>query len=184
MSVAVDEYESPGDPILGLFADRERFRVDDDAKAAWAMRKARSIIARIREVEAIRDAEIARVNEWAATQIDGMSQDRDYFEGLLVMYARQQREDEGRKSVVTPYGTVKSRAGQPRWQVYEPTDFLAWARDHRPDLIRVKEEPAVSLIKEVCSALPDGSAVTEDGEQVPGVSVRPAETTYAVEVTL
>lgn len=181
MQETLPDYESSTTQPI----DRERFRVDDDAKATWAMRKLRAIEAKVAENQRIATDERARIDEWLERVNEPLAQDAAYFRGLLIEYARHEREAADRKTVITPYGSVKSRAGQPKWHV-DAAVFLDWARVSHPDLIRVKEEPNLTAIKEVVlpvPGLPD-IAVTPDGEPVPGITVTPADTSYTVEVDL
>lgn len=164
------------------YADRERFRITDDAQATWAMRKLAAAREALNGVANVAEAEIARVQAWAEQRSRQALQDAQYFEGILCEYARAQRA-EGRKSVSTPYGTVKSRAGSPRWTI-DAEAFLAWARTAHPDLIRVKEEPALAAVKDALQVADGGAVDPATGEVVPGVAIAEAEVTYSVEVAL
>lgn len=166
------------DPTAG---ERERFRIDNDEQAVWAMRKLAAARTRLDEIAYIAEAEIQRIQAWAEHESREPLRDVDYFEGILVEYGMQQRA-EGRKSVSTPYGTIKSRAGQAKWSVDADT-FIEWAKQHRPDLVRVKEEPALSTMKEALSINGDSAFDPDSGEVVPGVIVTGADTKFTVEVS-
>lgn len=162
--------------------DRERFKITDDSQATWAMRKAAAAKARLAEIQAIADAEIERIQAWAEQQSREPIRDVDYFEAILIEYAIGQRA-EGRKTISTPYGVVKSRAGQPKWKVDDAEAFLSWARrNNRPDLIRVKEEADMARLKTEFENTGDAAVDPESGEVVPGVSVSDAHTSFTVEV--
>lgn len=180
MSASLDE-------ALDRFAEqtpeeRERFIVDDDQKAAWAMRKLRGIQAHKAANKAIADEEIGRINSWLEHMNSNLDKDEAYFTSLLISYARYCRDHEGRKSVVLPHGKVVSRSGQPKWFI-EDEEFLKWAQENQPDLIRTKVEPNLSEAKKVLEVV-DGKVIDpKTGEVAMGVSVLPAEITYSVEVT-
>lgn len=162
--------------------DRERFRIDTDSQAVWAMRKLAAAKARLHDIALIAESEIARIQHWAEQQSREPLRDTAYFEGILVEYGMKQRL-EGRKTVSTPYGAIKSRTGQPKWRVADPEEFLSWARrNNRADLIRVKEEPDMARLKE--TLVPgDGTALDpESGEIIPGLNVDPASVSFSVEV--
>ena len=174
------EYLADGDAPPGWTpndladADRpERFRVDDDSAAAWAMRKLRAIRKRQDSNRLIAEDEIDRVNSWLDEVNAPMDRHAAYFEGLLRDYALRCREnpDDGRKTLSFPSGKVSTRPGSDRWTV-DPDAFLPWASTAHPDLIRVKEEPALSEMK-AALRVPESSdtPVTDDGEVVPGVVV-------------
>lgn len=180
MSVSLDE-------ALDRFAEqtpeeRERFVVDDDQKAAWAMRKLRGIHAHKAANKAIADEEIARINDWLANANASLNESEAYFTSLLISYARYCREHDDRKSIVLPHGKIVSRSGQPKWSI-EDEEFLKWAQGNHDDLIRTKVEPNLSEVKKVLEIV-DGKVIDpQTGEVALGVSVSPAEITYSVEVT-
>lgn len=167
--------------------ERDRFQIEDDAQAAWAMRKLLSLRAKITENEKIAEAERVRIDSWlhyANAKYDG---DVSYFESLLTQYAIKQREAEGRKTIDTPYGAVKSRATQPKVKVLDDDEFLKWATDSLPQAVQIKATPIVSVLKEHVTIEHTDTlgwvAMTESGEIVPGVSAEPAGVNYSVEVS-
>ena len=160
--------------------DRERFKIEDDSQATWAMRKAAAARTRLDEIKAIADAEIERIQAWAEHESREPMRDIDYFEGILTEYAMAQRA-EGRKTISTPYGSVKSRMGSTKYIVDDPDAFFEWARQNRPDFIRVKEEADLPTMKQF---LPSDAAVDPDsGEVIPGLLVEPGSPSYKVEVS-
>lgn len=176
-------------PDATIVLPHQRFRITDDSAATWAMRKLRHVKRRQAENVNLADQEYQRIAEWVEAVNAPLHREVAYFEGLLTEYAircRQNPED-GRKSISTPAGKVSTRENAPKWSV-EADEFLPWAREHRPDLIRVKEEPALSLIKEAFKDGPSvaatGVAITDDGEVVPGIAIAESETTVSVQPDL
>jgi len=109
--------------------------------------------------------------------------DMDYFEAILKEYAISQRS-EGRKTISTPYGSVKSRAGQPKWTVTDAEDFLSWARrNNRIDLIRVREDADLTRIKATLDITGASVFDPDTGEVVPGITVADSQTSFTVEVS-
>jgi hypothetical protein len=86
---------------------------------------------------------------------------------------------DGRKTVSVPAGKVSTRSGSDRWTIDSDT-FLAWARINAPNVIRVREEAALSEVKATFAAMDDGRAVTDGGEVVPGVHVIHTDPTATV----
>jgi len=179
METTLPDYErATTEPV-----DRERFRVDDDSKATWAMRKLRSLEAKVAENQRIAADEKARIEEWLAHVNESIESDAAYFRGLLVMYAREQREADNRKTITTPYGAIKSRQGSVTYDIFNKDEFLDWARHYLPDAIRVTEAPDKRALADLVSAV-DGKVISGEGEVIPGVSARNPEITYTVEVDL
>lgn len=167
---------------------RERFTIQDDGAAAWAMRKLRAIRSKQAENSRIAQDEIDRVQMWLKEVNAPLDRDASYFEGILRDYAIRCREsmDDGRKSLNLPTGKVATRVGSDKFEI-DATAFLPWAKQNAPQLIRVKEEPNLSALKEFAvppsdapSATSDGVAITSDGEVIPGVRVTPGELSVTV----
>jgi phage host-nuclease inhibitor protein Gam len=166
----VDDFEIIEEPT------REPFRVDDDSKADWAMRKLASIRRKQSENQAIHDREAQRVSEWLQRVNTALEREAEWFELNLRPYALQQRS-EGRKSVVLPHGTIKTTAGRPKFEIANESEFIIWAEKNEPDLIRVKKE----IDKKALHALnqQDDVVISTQGEIVPDVKVLPAETSVS-----
>lgn len=159
--------------------DRERFKIEDDSQATWAMRKASAARARLAEIQAIADAEIERIQQWAEHESRVPMRDLDYFEGILIEYGRKQRA-EGRKTVSTPYGSIKSRSGQARFVFSDKAQFIEWAKVNRPEWLVVKEDVSLSALRDASIT---ASADPESGEVIPGLDVEPPTVNFTVEVS-
>lgn len=148
---------------------------------ATAERMLRSIARRRRELEQserLATAQIERVQEWLESERKRLS--TDYFEDCLRTYhASLLAQDDRLKTISLPSGKLKARAGQPRWEISD--EFVTWAQEHAPELVRTKVEPDKAAIKKAL-AVEDGHAISAAGQQVPGVVVEPAEISYRVEV--
>jgi hypothetical protein len=169
---------------------REAFVIDDDQKAAWAMRKLRSLRAKQKVNQEIADAEIARINAWLESVNKTIESDCEYFVAHLTGYGHRVRlnPDDPRKSVTLPHGKISTRQSSRKWSVDAET-FLPWARSSAPDLIRVKEEPALTKIKEAYADLIVQNAsvlevITKEGEIVPGLTIEEGSLSVSVEVEL
>lgn len=166
---------------------REHFEVEDDAQAAWAMRKLLSVRAKMAENEKIAEAERVRIDSWLHYANAKYEGDVTYFESLLTRYAAKQRDVEGRKTIDTPYGSVKSRATQPKVKVLDDDEFLKWATDSLPQAVQIKASPLVGVLKEHVTIEHTETlgwvAMTEAGEIVPGVVAEPAGVNFSVEVS-
>lgn len=160
-----------------------RFRIEDDSAAAWALRKLRRAEhARERNIQ-IAEQEVERIDAWLVEANASHQRDAKYFRAILTDYALRCRQnpDDGRKTISLPAGQVATRTGSAQWKV-EPETFLPWAKQNRPDLIRVSEQPILAAIKESLQRL-DGIAVDSTGEVVPGVSVSDSETSVTIKPT-
>lgn len=190
--------------MSALEQDLDEFMMGDepdyDAEIE-APRDADEVDRRLRRLAKVR-AEIAQVEEHAARQIDQVNawaearydvlhgRARWLAEGLEMWHRAVLADDPSRKTISLPCGTLKSRAQQPVWEFDDVDAFLAWAREHRPELVRVKEEPNRAEAKRVLlvpdDLLPGVVASPYDDpsdEMVPGVTVtaRPPSFTVTTE---
>jgi hypothetical protein len=159
------------------------FEVSDDAGAAWAMRKLQGLRRQHDEIEKVVAAEIATVTEWAERSHNNLARDLAYFEGLLINYAREQREQHGRKSIDLPTGRVTSRKSSEGWSV-DSAEFVSWAKEFAPHLVRTKitELPETLDVLEHNLETSGGKVVVQEtGEIVEGISVKDAAINYKVE---
>ena len=175
--MAIPEISHPLDDISG--EAKEKFRVEDDGAAAWAMRKLRTIRRKQAENAQLYVDERARLDVWLNEVNNPLDTDASYFESLLNDYAIRCREnsDDGRKSLNLPTGKVTTRLGGPKWEV-DSEPFLVWAKANHPDLVRIKEEPNIQALKEF--TVKDDVAITSDGEVIPGVRISYPEVSVTI----
>lgn len=163
----------PLDAVVASDEERSRFVIEDDAAAAWAMRKLRAAHHKAREADQIAADEIARVNRWLEDVRRPLNRDADFFTALLTDYALRcrQNDQDGRKTISLPAGTVSTRTTQNK-VIVNADEFLPWARQNHPELIKIVETPDTTAVKAIINGRP--IATTEDGEVIPGVTIQPA----------
>jgi hypothetical protein len=145
----------------------DRFVVDDDEKAAWAMRKLAESEDEVRRIRRLAEPELVRlqkmlagVEAWVEKQTTAVQRDHAFFTSLLERWAVEQRKA-GRKSVSLPYGKVTTRAIAVSVNVSDSKAFVDWAAtEGRLELLNMT--PAKAAIK---------IAMLTDGESLPGVDI-------------
>jgi hypothetical protein len=182
----LQDFDLEEKPMTVEERDLINFQITDDGQAAWAMRKLLSLKNKMLENEEIAKAEQDRINSWLIRVNGRFDADVSYFEAILTQYARNQRNNEGRKTIDTPYGVVKSRATQSKFKVENVDEFLQWASINAPQLVNIKASPNLTALKDYASAEETQTlgavAMTSDGEIIPGVTVDPANINFTVEV--
>ncbi|EGK12993.1 hypothetical protein HMPREF9374_1146 [Desmospora sp. 8437] len=167
--------------IKDLFLEKpvERITTSMDLDCALAQYKEHKQI--IEEYTQQRDERIAQINMWLASVTKEHLQEMERIEGLLrEHHERWLQENPKAKTIKRPFGQLKARKSPDKWN-YREDDLLRWAKENRPDLVRVKEEPNKQQLKQK-TQVKDGWVYTEDGERVEGVMVTPGEIQYKVEV--
>lgn len=168
-----------------LPAEREGYRLDTVQQVTWALRKLAAINAKRAEIKAVADEEMHRIVTWAESENRKLDDGVSFFEGLLKDYAMRKRaEDPKFKSESTPYGAVKFRKQQPKWQYDDKKLLESLKSAGRTDLIRIKEEPNKEELKKV-AAVKDGQVIDpESGAIIEGVEVHEQEDAVIVEVSV
>lgn len=127
-----------------------RWRVSNDREAEWVARK-------YAEADAARRAAVDKATGWADEIVKWERRvtrkvmgTMAWAEALLRDYALRQRDETGgeRKTVVLPSGDVATRSKPPHPVVAKEDEFLPWAEENAPDLVRhPPAEPAKDVFK-------------------------------------
>jgi Bacteriophage Mu Gam like protein len=131
-------------------AATDRFVVDDDHTADWALRKLGQLEARTRERAAFVAVEMERLKAWQAHEDRQAERFAAYLTALLRQYYDQLKA-EGKvsarhKGYRLPHGALTTRQAPIEWEVDEAT-LLSWAEATHPELVRVTKAPAWNVIK-------------------------------------
>jgi Bacteriophage Mu Gam like protein len=148
----------------------EEFKVDNDEKAEWAIRKLAKIRRKQAENKAIFEAELQRITKWLETVNTSLENDSRYFEAVLTPYALEERS-KGRKSLVLPHGTVKTTAGRPKIEFDSEDNFIEWAKLNDPELLRTKFEINKKILNDLITE--DLQVISTQGEIIPNTRVVP-----------
>jgi hypothetical protein len=164
-----DEIEAP-----------EHFQIENDGAAAWAMRKLRRLRQHQESNNRLAAEQIEKIEDWLI-HANRPSQDSiRFFESILSNYAVRQRIEEDRKTIDLPEGKISTRSGSLKWAINGEV-FLPWARENAPDLIRIKEEAALSEVKARLEVGGEGIVFDPStGEHVPGVSAQQQDISVSI----
>lgn len=166
----MEQYEDEVQALINAGAEDE-WRITNLDVAGWASRKAAAFRKQEEEVKAWERREVDRIRAVAQAERARLSSEADFFEKHLFAFLRAEiANGRKQKSLTLPGGTVALRKRQPELTV-DKDEFIAWAREANPDLVRVKEEVALTALKKALKLVEDGAAVMADsGEPVPGVT--------------
>jgi hypothetical protein len=130
-------------------APADRFVVDDDHTADWALRKLGQLDAWRRQRAAFVAAEIKRLQAWQAHEDHQAERFAAYLTALLRSYydhlKTEGKVSARRKGYRLPYGTLTARQAPIEWEVDEAA-LLAWAEATHPELVRVTKAPAWNVL--------------------------------------
>jgi phage host-nuclease inhibitor protein Gam len=152
----------------------DRFVIEDEAQAEWALRKL-ARYARDRQTKVdVAQAEKARIDAWLEDETGKLDRHADYFRSILADYMRRRHEDDPKvKTLSLPSGTLKARKGRPRVTVTDLDALEAWVDEHEAgELLRVKVEADKRAIL---------GRVEVDGEVPPGVEIEPGGVSFTAD---
>jgi hypothetical protein len=132
-------------------APADRFVVDDDHKADWALRKLGQLETQKRRRATFVAAEMERLQAWQAHEDRQAEHFAAYLTALLRQYDDQLKAEDKvsarHKGYRLPHGTLTARLAPIEWEADEAT-LLAWAEATDPEtLVRVTKAPAWNVIK-------------------------------------
>lgn len=197
MTTTADIYDDLTDHLAGPEPDYTTDPGDhlaaDDEEANRLLRHLARARRQADSINLVYDAEITRLEERRRSRLDKIERKADWLQQRLALWHQARLgADPAAKTIELPAGTLRSRAQQPEWRI-DDERFLAWAAEHRPDLVSVPEprpRPDRTAVKQALK-LPDGhpgdTVAPVDpatGEVVPGVDVVIRDRKYDQEVNV
>lgn len=168
--------------------ERGRFRVENDAAACWALKKAALAEEELARIAALAKAEHERIDAWVRDASAGPEHDRQFFAGLLREYHealltgdidrlmaegksyREAWEATKRKTYRLPAGDLVARKGGTGYDTEDAEAFDRWVREDPEGRLRfAKVSPVKAALKDATKHTEAGTLVLEGGEYVPGV---------------
>ncbi|KYC64717.1 host-nuclease inhibitor Gam family protein [Heyndrickxia coagulans] len=167
--------------------ERQHFEITGLDSLNWAFRKLSAFKAKEAEITELAKKERERIDFWEAEQKKSIQGDMEFFENLIQRYhAQRLAENPKAKTLSTPFGKSKSRTSKPAPEKQDENKLLKYVTDNGLDEFIKKSVKWGDLKKNLKVTDIDGKAVVVDtttGMYVPGVTIKPAQTTFNVEVT-
>ena len=153
-----------------LEEEREGFIVSDLSSANWVLKKLKAIEEKEEEIKAVAEEEMHRIQLWFDNEIKAYEGDKEYLEGLLVAYYKQQKELDPKFKLSTPYGKVNSRKVT-KWEYCDEDGLIDYLKENNTDCIRIKEEIDKAYLKKVYK----NGVNQETGEVLPFIRIKKEE---------
>jgi hypothetical protein len=167
------------DEAQEIQTEQKQFKIENLEQATWAFRKISAYKAKQNEIDEVAKEETERIRTWQQKESETIKSGINFFEVLLQQYFVEQREQNPKFKISTPYGKVTARKQPDKWE-YDESKILEWLDKNEPEFIRIKKEINKALFKKSVKVL-NGKAVDENGEIVPGVIIIPQPETIKVE---
>ena len=163
---------------------QERFVVDDDSKANWALGKIGELKDELESSQKLAEKEIDKVERWLAKEEKRIGNEIDFFEDLLFKYAlRLKNKDPKFRTKSLPNGAIKFRKQRDKW-VYDDEKLLNYLeKSEMHDLIRINKEPKKNKLREKFDISQGDKLINpETGEIVDGITIEERGDKFSTEV--
>jgi len=156
----------------------ERFVVDNDQKANWALQKIGQLRSKIEKNKQLAEDELFRINTWLEEVNKPLENSISYFTSLLEEYHKTAHPDE--KTIKLPYGTMCIRKQQPQFKRDDEL-LLKWLDNvGKEEYIKVKRSPLWGELKKICKVAGNKLVDIDTGEVVEGVEVIEREPRFSI----
>ena len=177
--VIYDETMNDEEDVAAEIAEEsgsERFMIDDDGKANWAIQKIKEAQAEIERWKEYYAGAMEKIERRQGSRIEYLKMMlRDYFATV------PHHDTKTASSYDLPSGKLIEKRPGPKFET-DDEKLLPWLKENKmTDFIKVetKEKPMWGELKKTVTVNGE-SVVTEDGEVVPGVTVVPQEPTFEI----
>jgi hypothetical protein len=164
----------------------KKFEITDTDSLNWAFRKITALKSKRNEIDKLWSAEIERINAWAEKEAKPLDDSLSFFEGLITQYHMKMlaADPKGNKTLSTPYGKSKSRVTKAQPDKADEKMILKHVVENQMDDYIKPSLKWADLKKSLEIVHINGieTVIDENGQQVPGVIVKPDSVSYSVEV--
>lgn len=175
---AGDLHASDDDSESVTAALKERFRIKDLGTANWAFRKIKALQDKKADTDFLAQQELTRITAWKEKQNMDIERNIAFFESLIIDYFMEERAQDDRFKLSTPYGKVSSRKSD-KWEYNEATLVESLKDAGLLKYIKVVESPEKAEIKRdraIFTVTEDGQLITAEGLIIEGILVTKGET--------
>ncbi|MFJ8099362.1 host-nuclease inhibitor Gam family protein [Lysinibacillus sp. NPDC096212] len=168
--------------------EKQIFIIKDMDGLNWVLRKINAANAKLNEIKSLAVAERERINAWEKKESAGLINDITFFEQKVFEYhSHVLANDPKQKSIVTPYGRVRSITNEAQPERLDDEAILHYVMANQlpyaeVDTIRKLQWGELKKTLKVVQQGNEQIVVDTYGQAVPGVTVKPQTTTFKVEV--
>lgn len=162
-----------------------KFEITDLNSLNWAFRKLSALKSKEKEIKQLADIERERIAQWERGELSTISSSTEFFENMISAYhAKQLSEDPKAKTISTPYGKSKSRTTKEAPDKANEEAILQHVienemGDYIKNSLKWADFKKAVKIVEVAG---EKVVVDENGQLVPGMTVKPESISFSVEV--
>lgn len=169
-----------------VIEEHKGFEIKDLGTLGWAFQKIKVYQEKKAEISDYAEAEIEKIKNWKDAELKKHNDSIHFFESHIERYHfNKLLEDPRAKTLSTPYGKSKSIRKSP--SPVRVDEKILLEHIERNDFQEyIQKKPNWGAFKESLRVVESEGgfiAVDSNGESVPGVIVKPEQTTFKVEVS-
>lgn len=157
--------------------EKERFVIDDDNKACWALKEIKKLQEKVAQKEELAKTQKRQIDEWLEDETKKHQESINYLESLLMQYGFElKKKDPKLKTHSLPFGDLRFRKQQPKWE-YDDAKLLESVKEAElNEVIKIKESVNKAglkkLVKKEKAVIENGQVIITDlGVVLEGVQV-------------
>ena len=148
----------------------DKFIIDDDNKADWALQKIKEHKETIKEKEQLAEQRINQIETWLEEETEKIENEIENLRYMLYEYAEQLKEENpDLKTHSLPFGKLKFRKQRAKWRYKD--ELLDYAEKNIPDVIKTKKQVNKRELKKKCEVVNGKVINKETGEVIEGVEI-------------
>lgn len=149
--------------------EEQRFTIDTEEKADWAIRKIVKLQKKIDDAKRLANERKQQIEEWLESIESENQRSIEHFQAIIRPWAEQQLDGK-KKTVKLPSGTVSFRKSQPKFFIggvnvdKKNSVLLEYVKQNAPTFVKVEETADWTKFKETLIVTESGAVITQDGE--------------------
>lgn len=164
----------------------QQFQITDLDSLNWALRKVHAYDAQLKEIKSVANSERQRIDSWEQRESKGIKDSIQFFHNLIAEYhSKVLADDPKKKTLSTPYGKSKSTTSKEQPDKVDESLLLKFVEENELPFVKVEKSVKWGDLKKTLQIVEkDGGQIVidENGQVVPGVTVKPETTTFKVEI--
>lgn len=167
---------------------KQRYEITNLESLNWAFRQIANAQAELKKNQALADAEFERIKRWQEDESKPHLNTVEFFQHLIAEYhTKELAINPKKKTISTPYGKTKSTTSSAQPEKPAKADeekLLEFVKANKKELVKTVEEVQWGEFKKTLKVVEiDGveKVIDENGQDVPGVTIKPKNTTFKVE---
>lgn len=154
----------------------EAWKIDNNQKADWALRKIAALKEQNQEVEQMALREYERIDKWSKRETESNKASIEFIQQKLTEYLYDLRKKDPKAKIKLPHGMVSTRKVPAKFEYDEKKTINSLKSMGLIDFIKIKESIDKAKLKKSVNVA-NGKAINADGEIIEGITItEPRET--------